>query len=182
MRGEVCFTHVRRQGQVATDAELQCLKVARLLRDVCGSRRPEPAHRHSPLAAGILSLRRAKALLLRAASIKMLAVNTLATCRNASFRRPVPAALPAIHLHGGSTPRVLLWLFRCAGEAFWPHLPRPYLSWACRTDIGWAGELQEQPPTVNFAHTRVTEVCLRSWILLYMLKCVFSQDNRHLQL
>ena len=43
------------QGQVATDAELQCLKVARLLRDVCGSRRPEPAHRHSPLAAGILS-------------------------------------------------------------------------------------------------------------------------------
>ena len=42
------------QGQVATDAELQCLKVARLLRDVCGSRRPEPAHRHSPLASGIL--------------------------------------------------------------------------------------------------------------------------------
>ena len=44
-----------RQGQVATDAELQCLKVARLRRDVCGSRRPEPAHRHSPLASGILS-------------------------------------------------------------------------------------------------------------------------------
>ena len=31
-----------RPGQVAADAELQCLKVARLLRDVCASRRPEP--------------------------------------------------------------------------------------------------------------------------------------------
>ena len=42
-------------GQVATDAELQNLKVARPHRDVCGFRRQEPAHRHFPLADGILS-------------------------------------------------------------------------------------------------------------------------------
>ena len=35
MERSVIRTSAGGQGQVATDAELQCLKVARLLRDVC---------------------------------------------------------------------------------------------------------------------------------------------------